>query len=76
MSKTRETGGYDIQDIPSYLQLLYTKQLSQYYLYKNDLICARTKVTHLAGCISELPDQAPTLLNFVKHFAITFLLMH
>ena len=33
MSKTRETGGYDILDIPLFLQLLYTKQLNQYYLY-------------------------------------------
>ena len=30
LSKTRETGGYDILDIPLYLQLLYTKQLNQY----------------------------------------------
>ena len=30
LSKTRETGGYDILDITLYLQLLYTKQLNQY----------------------------------------------
>ena len=36
MSKTRESGGYDILDIPLYLQLLYTKQLNQYYLYKTE----------------------------------------
>ena len=35
-SKTRESGGYDILDIPLYLQLLYTKQLNQYYLYKTE----------------------------------------
>ena len=29
-------GGYDILDIPLYLQLLYTKQLNQYYLYKTE----------------------------------------
>ena len=34
--KTRETGGYDVLDIPLYLQLLYTKQLNQYYLYKTE----------------------------------------
>ena len=36
LSKTRESGGYDILDIPLYLQLLYTKQLNQYYLYKTE----------------------------------------
>ena len=36
LSKTQETGGYDILDIPSYLQLLYTKQPNQYYLYKTE----------------------------------------
>ena len=36
LSKTRETGGYDILGIPLYLQLLYTKQLYQYYLYKTE----------------------------------------
>ena len=34
LSKTQEIGGYDILDISSYLQLLYTKQL--YYLYKTE----------------------------------------
>ena len=36
LSKTRETGSYDILDISLYLQLLYTTQLNQYYLYKTE----------------------------------------
>ena len=36
LSKTRESGGYDILDMPLYLQLLYTKQLNQYYLCKTE----------------------------------------
>ena len=36
LSKTRETGGYDIRNISLYLQLLYTKQLNQYYLYETE----------------------------------------
>ena len=35
-SKTRETGVYDIIDIPLYFQSLYIKQLSQYYFYETD----------------------------------------
>ena len=36
LNKTRETVGYDTLDIPLYFQLLYTKQLIQYYLYKTE----------------------------------------
>ena len=36
LSKTRESGGYDKLDMPLHLQLLYTKQLNQYYLYKTE----------------------------------------
>ena len=37
LSKTRETGCYDVLDIPPlYLQSLYTKQLNQYYLCKTE----------------------------------------
>ena len=34
LSKTKETGGYYILHIFLYLQLLYVKQLNQYFLYK------------------------------------------
>ena len=44
LSKTRETGGDDILDIPLYLQLLYTKQLNQYYLCKSEQY---DRLTHL-----------------------------
>ena len=33
--KSRDSGGYDILDIPLFLQVLYVKQVKNYYLYKN-----------------------------------------
>ena len=36
LSKSRDSGGYDILDIPLILELLYLKQVKNYYLYKTD----------------------------------------
>ena len=36
LSKSRDSGGYDILDIPLFLELLYVKQVKNYYLCKTD----------------------------------------
>ena len=36
LSKSRDSGGYDILDIPLFLERLYVKQVKNYYLYKTD----------------------------------------
>jgi len=35
LSKLREQGGYQIFDVPVFLQLLYVKQVKTYYFYKS-----------------------------------------
>ena len=37
LSKSRDCGGYDILDILLFLQLLYVKQVKNYYLFKTNL---------------------------------------
>ena len=80
LSKTREIGGYDILDISLYLQLLYTQQLNQYYLYKTeryDRLPHLLLMEHNAGklCSSKLDlkisNTKPHLLEqsyFYKQF--------
>ena len=36
LSKYRDSGGYDILDIPLFSELLYVKQVKNYYLHKTD----------------------------------------
>ena len=36
LNKSQDSGGYDILDIPLFLELLYVKQVKNYYLYKTD----------------------------------------
>ena len=36
INKSQDSGGYDILDIPLFLELLYVKQVKNYYLYKTD----------------------------------------
>ena len=36
LSQSWDSGGYDILDTPLFLELLYVKQVKNYYLYKTD----------------------------------------
>ena len=36
LRKPRDSGGYDTLDIPLFLELLYVKQVKNYYLYKTN----------------------------------------